>query len=133
MIESKINDLIVSVEVSQADYIKRTFVDGLVDDGDQVYIRLVNGRLQWRRANKTLADEQWKELTPNLAALIESGGTLPVRHGDEEDSILAVQEPEAYEIGWYQDVKGDLYQFDGKTWVGVIPSKNEIESLEFLG
>jgi hypothetical protein len=47
--------------------------------------------------------------------------------------LVAAQNPEAYGIGWYQDSKGDLYQFDGTTWLGNAPSQVEIKKLEYLG
>ena len=111
--------------------------DALDAEGAQIYIRKVSGRLQWIRANVHGGGQEWQELTPHLAKdrLTRDG----VGDVDEEslaklrDLLLAAQNPEAYEIGWYQDGKGDLYQFDGKTWVGKNPSKKEIETFEFLG
>jgi hypothetical protein len=111
--------------------------DGLLNDGDQIYIRKVEGRLQWIRANVHGGGQEWKELTPALAKdrlVRDSVGEV-----DEEsleklrDALIAAQNPEAYEIGWYQDSKGDLYQFDGKTWVGAFPNKMVRETFEFLG
>lgn len=111
--------------------------DGLLDDGGQIYIRKIQGRLQWIRANVHGGGQEWKELTPHLAKdrLTRDG----VGEVDEEsleklrDALRAAQTPEVYEIGWYQDAKGDLYQFDGKTWLGNVPSKKAKETLEFLG
>lgn len=111
--------------------------DGLEGNGDVVYIRKVGNRLQWMKANVHGVIQEWKELTPYLAKdrLTRDG----VGDVDEEsleklrDALIAAQNPEAYEIGWYQDIKGDLYQFDGKTWLGKVPSKIEKNSLEFLG
>lgn len=134
--EDEINDLVLSVEKAADDYIRGTFVDGLVNHGDQVYIRVVNGRLQWLRGNKFGGGEKWNELTPNIAKLIEAGGSLSVDAPGVEipiPSVVSMLEPEKYEIGWYQDGQGDLYQFDGKTWLGRVPSKKQIETLEFLG
>lgn len=110
---------------------------GLLDNGDQIYIRMVEGRLQWIIANVHGGGQEWKELTPHLA----QDRMIRDRVGDidEEsleklrDALIAAQNPEAYEIGWYQDSKGDLYQFDGKTWVGKMPSKMVRETFEFLG
>jgi hypothetical protein len=111
--------------------------DGLLNDGDQIYIRKVDGRLQWIRANVHGGGQDWKELTPALAKdrlIRDSVGEV-----DEEsleklrDALIAAQNPEAYEIGWYQDSKGDLYQFDGETWVGAFPNKMVRETFEFLG
>lgn len=36
-----------------------------------------------------------------------------------------------YEAGWYQDLKGNLYKYDGVVW-DVVP-ENKPEELEFLG
>jgi len=110
---------------------------GLLDNGDQIYIRMVEGRLQWIIANVHGGGQEWKELTPHLAKdrLTRDG----VGEVDEEslaklrDLLIAAQNPEAYEIGWYQDLNGHLYQFDGKTWVGRTPSKNDKKALEYLG
>lgn len=111
--------------------------DALDAEGAQIYIRKVNGRLQWIRANVHGGGQEWQELTPHLAK--DRLAARGVGEVDEEsleklrDMLLATRNPEAYEIGWYQDSKGDLYQFDGKTWVGKMPSKKEIETFEFLG
>ena len=111
--------------------------DALDAEGAQVYIRKVNGRLTWIQGNVYGGGQEWQELTPHLAKdrLTRAG----VGEVDEEslaklkDLLSATQNPEAYEIGWYQDSKGDLYQFDGKTWVGGMPSKMVRETFEFLG
>lgn len=111
--------------------------DALDNEGSQIYIRKIQGRLQWIKANVHGGGQTWEELTPHLAKdrLTRDG----VGDVDEEslaklkDALLATRNPELYEIGWYQDLKGDLYQFDGKTWVGGMPSKKEKETLEFLG
>jgi hypothetical protein len=131
--DEEINDLILSVEKATEDFIRNTFVDGLLNENDQVYIRVVNGRLMWLRGNKYGGGEGWNELTPNIAKAIESGATVPAVPAGTDVPTVAIQEPETYEIGWYQDNEGDLYQFDGKTWLGKVPSKKEIDSLEFLG
>lgn len=110
--------------------IRGLFAGALENENNKVQIRVVDGRLMWIRSD--LMEQKWQELTPNLAEHIASSGRemkLPI----EEAKKIEVQEPESYEIGWYQDVKGDLYQFDGKTWVGSVPSKKEINDLEFLG
>lgn len=115
---------------------KRT-ASALSVDGDVIYIRRIEGRLQWIEANIHGGSKEWKELTPNLA--MDRLAKRNVGEVDEESleklrvALEAAQNPEAYEIGWYQDVKGDLYQFDGKTWLGATPSKGTKEKLEYLG
>ncbi len=106
------------------------FTGGLVNENDKVQIRVVDGRLMWLRSD--LMEQKWQEITPGLAKEISKTAVemkLPV----EEAKKIEVQEPEAYEIGWYQDSKGDLYQFDGETWVGTMPDKKEMKTLEYLG
>lgn len=115
---------------------KRT-ASALSVDGDVIYIRRIEGRLQWIEANIHGGSKEWKELTPHLA--MDRLAKRNVGEVDEEsleklkDLLAAAQNPEAYEIGWYQDAKGDLYQFDGKTWLGSVPSKKAKETFEFLG
>jgi hypothetical protein len=46
---------------------------------------------------------------------------------------LEVQEPEAIEIGWYQDPDGNLYQYDGDKWVDGYVSDALKKELEYLG
>ncbi len=106
------------------------FAGGLVNENDKVQIRVLDGRLVWIRSD--LMEQKWQEITPELAKEVSKTATemkLPV----EEAKKIEVQEPEAYEIGWYQDSKGDLYQFDGETWLGNVPDKKQIKTLEFLG
>lgn len=109
--------------------------DALDEEGSQVYIRKTNGRLLWIKGNVHGGGQEWQELTPHLAE--DRIGEL--RETSREESLamlrdrLMEQEPEAYEIGWYQDTKGDLYQFDGETWLGKNPDRSEIKNLEYLG
>ena len=131
---SSLADMTIDAEKSRDKYIRETFKDGLVNEGDMVYVRLIGGRLVWIK-QRVGGGETWQELTPEIA---KRGGIAPVvQQGKSAVESLAeamlVQEPESYEIGWYQDVKGDLYQFDGKTWVGKTPSQKEKDALEFLG
>jgi len=108
--------------------------DALDDEGSQIYIRKTEGRLQWIKANVRGGDQEWQELTKHLAK--ERGIELAEARQESLELLkqkIMNEEPELYEIGWYQDLKGDLYQFDGKTWVGVVPNKKEKETLEFLG
>lgn len=109
--------------------------DALDKEGSQIYIRKVNGRLLWIEANRHGGGCDWQELTPHLA----EDRIADLRETSREESLamlrdkLLQQEPEAYEIGWYQDTKGDLYQFDGETWLGKNPDRSKIKNLEYLG
>lgn len=96
----------------------------LKEENDMINIRLFKGKLMWMKANVYSGGKGWQEISPNIG----THGTLE----ELRDSLLT-REPEAYEIGWYQDSNGDLYQFDGKTWIGSTPSKKKINDLEFLG
>jgi hypothetical protein len=109
----------------------------LLVDGDQIYIRKVNGKLQWIKANIHGGGQEWEDLTPWITRRIEAGAIE-----DAQDEIEAaarakrieeLEKLKAMKIGWYQDVKGQLYQFDGTTWLGSIPGKGQIEKLEYLG
>lgn len=126
------SDITIKSEQATDRLLRSSFPNGLKDDGDMVYIRVIGGRLQWLKANDMMGDKKWIEYTPTLARKLEAGAVLPAMTHSAAEAV-AIQEPESYEIGWYQDIKGDLYQFDGKTWVGRTPSKKEIDALEFLG
>ena len=127
--------LSLAAEKSTNMYVRTVFKGGLTHEGDIIQIRSIGGRLQWIKSNKT--GEQWQELTPGLARQIEAGA---IEEAQDEIEFLAraeraeeLEKLKSIKIGWYQDVKGDLYQFDGTTWLGKVPSKNQIETLEFLG
>jgi hypothetical protein len=49
------------------------------------------------------------------------------------EMVAELTKKEEHQIGWYQDEKGDLYQYNGTEWIGVVPTKKQIEKLEFLG
>jgi hypothetical protein len=111
--------------------------DALLENGDQIYIRKIDGRLQWIKANVHGGGQHWEDLTPWITRRIEAGAIE-----DAQDEIEAaarakrieeLEKLKAMKIGWYQDVKGQLYQFDGTTWLGSIPGKGQIETLEYLG
>lgn len=137
MSREQLNEILATQEESFEKDLLRRVPDALLNGGDQIYIRKIDGRLQWIRANVHGGGQEWQELTPHLAKdrLTRAG----VGEVDEEsleklkDLLRAAQTPELYEIGWYQGVKGDLYQYDGKTWVGSVPNKMVRETLEFLG
>ena len=129
------DQLVIDGERTTEKTLLNNFPGQLENENDVIYIRRTGGRLKWIVGNHmTGSPAKWNELTPHIAKAIDSGKIIP----ESPEAIKAVeamkiQEPEAYEIGWYQDIKGDLYQFDGKTWVGTIPSKKQIENLEYLG
>jgi hypothetical protein len=111
--------------------------DALLNEGDQIYIRKVNGRLQWIKANVHGGGQEWQALTPWITRRIEAGAIEDAQ--DEIDALARAKRIEELEkrkatrIGWYQDAKGDLYQFDGTTWLGTTPSIGQMEKLEYLG
>ena len=111
--------------------------DALANDGDVIYIRKIDGRLQWMRGNVLGGGQHWQDLTPHLAkdrlrkdsvGLVDDVSLEKLR-----DMLATAQNPEAHKIGWYQDSKGDLYQFDGTTWIGTLPTEDQMKTLEYLG
>lgn len=114
----------------------REFFDGgLEKENDKIQLRVVDGRIMWIKSD--LMEQKWRELTPALADEIARGlaGSAEMKIPVETEVLptAEVVEEVSYEIGWYQDAKGDLYQFSGSEWIGKVPSKKEIDSLEFLG
>lgn len=109
------------------------FGGGLENDGDVVQIRKVEGRLTWIKGNRS--GEKWQELTPELARQIEVGAVLEAQkilNAEKEEKLKAIK------VGWYQDFHGNLFQFDGTTWVGnegasLLSHRVSVEDLEFLG
>ncbi len=108
--------------------VRSLFGGGLESDNDLIQVRRLEGRLIWIKGNR--GGEKWQELTPELARQIEAGAVV---QGQKVIDAEKAEELKAIKIGWYQDTKGDLYQFDGKTWLGNAPSKGQIEKLEYLG
>jgi hypothetical protein len=114
----------------EADLLRRV-PGALLENGDQIYIRRVNGNLQWIKANVHGGGQEWEDLVSGgtmrqieLRALLEGQNRI---NAEKEEKLKAL------EVGWYQDTKGDLYQFDGTTWLGNVPSRAVIEKLEYLG
>jgi hypothetical protein len=110
----------------EADLLRRA-PGALLENGDQIYIRRIDGRLQWLKANVHGGGQHWEDLISGasmrqieLRALLEGQNRI-----DAEKAEI--------KVGWYQDTKGDLYQFDGTTWLGNVPSRAVIEKLEYLG
>ncbi len=133
-------EISIKAELAMDRYIRSVFPGGLVDENDIIQLRVVAGRLTWIKANKS--EEKWQELTPTVAKKIEAGKVLV--SDDESDDYdtpepiknLLSEKPVQKELrnsGWYQNLRGDLYHFDGTNWLGNVPSKNQIEDLEYLG
>ena len=140
-----VKDIDMRIEKFTEDNVLKAFPDSLLNEGDQVYVRKSGGRLQWMKANVRGGGEKWQELTPVTAKAIEAnGGVRPLTHKEKSrkfqegatlspEMLTELTKPETHQIGWYQDAKGDLYQFNGTEWVGTVPTKKLIEELEFLG
>lgn len=102
----------------------------LKDIGKIVYVRVTElglEKITGCEAGGTIArGAAWEQLTPLLS-----------KTRADKDKVLTenltVQEPEAIEIGWYQDPDGKLYQFDGNSWVDGAVSDKLKEVLEYLG
>lgn len=136
MIDDTLAELDMKIEKFTEESILRSFPDALRNDGDMVYVRKISGRLQWIKANDMMGDKKWVELTPVTASHLENGGNLP---SDDllEETTKALRKLSAevnnYRPGWYQDSKGDLYQHDGSTWLGEVPTYEQRKNLEYLG
>ncbi len=97
----------------------------LLENGDQIYIRKFEGRLQWIKANVRGGGQEWEELTPWV-------GKTP--RDIEVEAVLQAQKRINAEakVGWYQDFKGNLYERGESGWVGKNPGIS-IKELEYLG
>jgi hypothetical protein len=113
-----------------------SFLDlDLEDVGKIVYVRVTETGYQRiigsERSGKAVSGQSWEDLAPELskkrAAGLAAGASLA------PTEILAVQEPEAIEIGWYQDPDGNLYQYNGDKWVDGYVSVELKKQLEYLG
>jgi hypothetical protein len=110
----------------QADLLRRV-PGALLENGDQIYIRRIDGRLQWLKANVHGGGQYWEDLISGA-----SMRQIELRAVLEGQNLIDAEKAEI-KVGWYQDTKGDLYQFDGTTWLGSMPSRAVIEKLEYLG
>jgi len=140
MIDDTLAELDMRIEKFTQESVLRAFPDALLNEGDQIYIRKIDGRLQWIKANVHGGGESWQELTP-----VTARHSITARETQEIYRELAMEsyrkrqqaeaeaEKEIPAIGWYQDIKGDLYQFNGTEWVGTVPTKKQIANLEYLG
>jgi len=136
-----LKELDMRIERFAEEAVLKSFPDALLNDGDMVYVRRIGGRLQWLKANNMGTDKKWVELTPVTAKHLEVLGTHPetLALPTETESLaelrkkLAGEEEQTHKIGWYQDAKGDLYQYNGSEWVGATPTKKQIAELEYLG
>ncbi len=136
MIDDDLAELDMRIEKFTEGSVLRSFPNALLNEGDQIYVRKTGGRLQWIKANVHGGGESWQELTPVTAKHLENGGSLPETELSE-DTIKALRkigaEVNNYAAGWYQDPKGDLYQHDGSTWLGQVPTNEQRKNLEYLG
>lgn len=108
--------------------VRSLFGGGLESDNDLIQVRRLEGRLIWIKGNR--GGEKWQELTPELARQIEAGAVV---QSQKVINAEKAEELKAIKIGWYQDSKGDLYQFAGENWLGDVPKKSELGLLEYLG
>lgn len=137
---NSLKEIDMRIERFTEDKVLQVFPDALLSDGDMVYVRRIGGRLQWLKANDMGSDKKWAELTPVTAKHLEVVGDYPeiLATPTEAESLAELRkklatEEETHQIGWYQSLKGELYQFNGSEWVGSIPSKKQIAELEYLG
>lgn len=139
---NSLEELDMRIERFTEQKVMDAFPDSLLNDGDMVYVRRIGGRLQWLKANDVGSDKKWTELTPATAKHLEALGehpetlAMPTEAESLEElrrKLLGDVEKPSYEIGWYQDAGGTLYQYNGSEWVGTVPTKKQIENLEYLG
>lgn len=109
----------------EADLLRRV-PGALLENGDQIYIRKIDGRLQWIKANVYGGGQHWEDLTSGVIRRMELRAVL-----EGQDRINA--EKAEMKIGWYQDSKGDLYEYGLNDWVGTTPTRSVIDTLEYLG
>lgn len=108
------------------------------DDNDLIYLRKKNGIIYVMKT-EVCRTGKWEKLDPKAVPMItdEHGARLEGKVAPSAglgafsiEEEIAIQEPEQYENGWYQDAKGNLHQYlDGK-WASGAPS---IDKLEYLG
>lgn len=135
-LEASMAEIDMRLEKFTEDSVMKAFPDSLLNDGDMIYVRKIGGRIQWFKANRTGSDEKWTELTPVTTKHLENGGDVAeaIKPASLSPEMIAeLTKPETHKIGWYQDAKGDLYQYNGTEWVGTVPTEKQIAELEYLG
>jgi hypothetical protein len=134
-VDDAMAELDMKIERFVEDNVMKAFPDALLNENDQIYIRRIGGRLTWMKANVYGGGETWQELTPVTAKHLANGGVRPEGYKTTltPEAVAELTKPETYKVGWYQDVKGDLYQYNGSEWVGTVPTKKQIAGLEYLG
>ena len=114
--------------------------DALGEEGAQIYIRKMNGRLVWIKGNVHGGGQEWQELTPNLA----EDRISELRETSKEESLAMLREKllqkkaEEYKVGWYQSAAGALYNYNGEIWTdgsgaNVGMTLGKYNGLEYLG
>lgn len=137
---NSLKEIDMRIERFTEEKVLQVFPDSLTNDGDMIYVRRIGGRLQWIKANDMRGDKKWVELTPVTAKHLEVVGDHPETYAlpTEAESLAEFRkklatEGETHQIGWYQNLKGELYQYNGSEWVGAVPTKKQIAELEYLG
>lgn len=111
----------------------------LPNDNDVIYIRRKNDRLFWTEGNK-MGGTSWREI--NGTGILPTGLKQEIVDIDNVAIPVEVIATPEIETGWYQDDKGDLYEYKGSgEWNlprGKTSSKGLAElaltgELEFLG
>lgn len=110
----------------------------LKHDGDIAYVMKRGDALWTMVGNKYGGGSKWVQI-----AGPKPGETMDPGKAKLKGAEVTAVEPETaeeqlqYELGWYQDQKGSLYQYDGEQWTDgkrtVLVSKNIYEALEYLG
>lgn len=111
---------------------------GLKAEGEIAYVLKRGDGLWTIKGNDHHGGGKWVQIAgPN------PGETMAPGKAKLRDAGSAAVEPETaeeqlrYELGWYQDQKGSLYQYDGDQWTDgkktVLVSKSVYETLEYLG
>jgi hypothetical protein len=134
---TSLTDITIESEKIQEEMLEKLFPGSLANDNDMVYLRRKNGTLHWVSANRMEGGgtAKWKSLSPTLSMKLEKQSQAEVEPPpyeitrDHAGRYVSVKE--ILPDGWYQDLKGDLYQLLNGEWTGETPKDKS--KIEYLG
>jgi hypothetical protein len=105
-------------------------------EGDIAYVLKRGDGLWTMIGNKYGGGNKWVQIAgPNPGETMDTG--KPKGGSDEVPYEVVPEEPMSYSLGWYQDDKANLYQYNGEHWTDgkrtVLISQKIYETLEYLG